>query len=266
MNNLDPISFFFNLPLYTKVQITSSNEQQWKLLINANQKFDYYNPVLKENTTYKSLLSSSNHEWYLEYGGISSIKLECLRSNEEARIYFFFDADKQFVIKIGQFPSIADFHIAQIKEYDKVLSKEKLKEFTRAIGLAANGVGIGSFVYLRRIFEDLIEEAHSKAKQDMDWNEQAYSKQRMGEKIELLQNHLPNFLVENKTLYGILSKGVHELDENECLAYFDVVKTGIELILDEKVEIIEKQKKLEEAKKRISQLTEVVNKRNNGDN
>ena len=40
-----------------------------------------------------------------------------------------------------------------IKQYDKELRKPDLKEFTRAIGLAANGVGIGSFVYLRRIFE-----------------------------------------------------------------------------------------------------------------
>lgn len=68
----------------------------------------------------------------------------------------------------------------------------------------------------------------------------------MDEKIEILSEFLPDFLVEHKHLYGILSKGVHELSEEECLENFDIVKTGIELILDE---VIEKKKKLEKIKK-----------------
>lgn len=68
----------------------------------------------------------------------------------------------------------------------------------------------------------------------------------MEEKITCLSEFLPEFLVEHKHLYGILSKGVHELSEEECLGSFDIVKTGIELILDE---VIEKKKKLEKIKK-----------------
>src|SRR5699024_675010 len=111
--------------------------------------------------------------------------------------------EEQFTIyKIGQFPSIADLHISQVKKYDKVLSKEKIKEFTRAIGLAANSVGIGSFVYLRRIFEYLIEEAHIEAKEEEgDWDEDQFQINRMSEKISQLHHHLPEFLVENKDLY-----------------------------------------------------------------
>lgn len=47
---------------------------------------------------------------------------------------------------------------------------------------------------------------------------------------------LPDFLVKNRDLYGILSKGIHELSEDECLSYFDPVKAALELILDQALE------------------------------
>ena len=158
------------------------------------------------------------------------------------------------MLKIGQYPSIADFHIYEIKQYDKLLSKDVLKEFTKAIGLAANGVGIGSFVYLRRIFENLILESFEEAKQEGKVEEETFSRSRMDEKIELLEDYLPSFLVENKSIYSILSKGIHELDENTCLEYFETMKLGIEIILDQKLEKKKQKEKEEEAKKRIAQL------------
>ncbi|MGE7954793.1 hypothetical protein [Lysinibacillus xylanilyticus] len=57
----------------------------------------------------------------------------------------------------------------------------------------------------------------------------------MDDKIKLLQNKLPEVLIENRAVYGIMSKGIHELSEDECLALFPDVKLGIELILDEKL-------------------------------
>ena len=58
--------------------------------------------------------------------------------------------------KIGQFPSLADIAIDESKTYRTVLTPEDSSQFHKAIGLAAHGVGIGSFVYLRRIFERLV--------------------------------------------------------------------------------------------------------------
>jgi len=216
---------------------------------------------LKENSTYKVYPSRTNGVEHLyKYGGVSQTTLVCVRTGEEFYVYVDYDEEQKIFQKIGQYPSIASFHISQIKKYDKVLNKEKLKEFTRAIGHAANGVGIGSFVYLRRIFEQLIEEAHIKAKGDNGWDDETYLKQRMAEKIELLKNHLPSFLVENKSLYSILSVGIHSLKEEDCLAYFETVKVGIELILDEKVEQYNKLKKIEEAKQKLSSLTSKIQK------
>ena len=87
-------------------------------------------------------------------------------------------------MKIGQYPSVADIHIGQVKQYDKVLDKSILREFTKAIGLAANGVGIGSFVYLRRIFENLVYDAFDEAKREGGLDLELFNKQRMDEKIK----------------------------------------------------------------------------------
>lgn len=59
-------------------------------------------------------------------------------------------------------------------------------------------------------------------------------------------------------MYGILSIGIHSLTENECLQYFETVKLGIELILDEEVERYKKKQKLEEAKKKIGIVTQQI--------
>ena len=261
MNYLEPYAFYFELPIYTPIRLGVPDNHDFYDLTSFTGTIDAYNPSLKENTTYKVAKSTRRGLMdFYETGGMDFRILTCVRTDEKFYVFFYYSVEKCIFQKIGQFPSIADFHISQIKKYNKVLSNEKLKEFTRAIGLAANGVGIGSFVYLRRIFEDLIEEAHIKAMKKEEWNEEEYSKQRMSEKIELLKNFLPAFLVENKTLYGILSIGIHSLNEEDCLAYFESVRVGIELILDEKVDIYQKQKKMEDAKKKIASLTGKIHK------
>ena len=53
----------------------------------------------------------------------------------------------------------------------------------------------------------------------------------MAERIKMLQGYLPEMLTKNTTIYGILSKGIHELSEDECRKYFPVVKKCIYQIL-----------------------------------
>ena len=42
---------------------------------------------------------------------------------------------------------------------------------------------------------------------------------------------MPEILIKNTTIYGILSKGIHELSEEDCRKYFPVVKECIYQIL-----------------------------------
>lgn len=269
MNYLEPYNFFFELPLYTPIEITSQDLLDFGKLVTFHGRLDGYNPELKEQSTFLASIRAP-------YGGTITYtpnnydkpavaELTCLRSNAIFTYYFQTYQKKIttnfYLIKIGQIPSIADFHISQIKDYSGVLPKEQMKELTRAIGLAANGIGIGSFIYLRRIFEYLIEDAHQKASCSPDWDEEAYQKNRVIEKIGMLKSELPDFLVQHKQLYGILSKGVHELEEAECLRYFMPVRTGIELILDEKVTEKERAEKRAKASLAIQGITTQLGKK-----
>lgn len=263
-NSLEPYNFFFELPLYAKIKISEENHEAFISLTHFSDNIDAYSPALKENTTYKCVENPNTYSQYSEFHAYtrpSSFVLVCKRSDEKLVFFVHWNKEQSEFQKIGQYPSIATLHISKVKAYDRILGKEQLREFTRAIGLAANGVGIGSFIYLRRIFEMLINDAFQKATTEGIIRAENYNKLRMADRIGLLKDYLPSFLSENKELYSILSLGLHSLDENTCLQHFEVVKVGIELILDEKVEEYNKQQKMKDAAKRIEALKNSIDKK-----
>lgn len=155
----------------------------------------------------------------------------CTR-NREHTILFDLIVTNEKIIKIGQFPSVADLVLPEIAKYKSVLGK-LYSEFSKAIGLFAHGIGIGSFVYLRRIIEKLIFDKYEQFSDELGVPANEFNRLKFDEKIELLKNHLPAILVRNKNVYGIVSKGIHELSEDECRSMFPYIRTGIELILDD---------------------------------
>lgn len=64
---------------------------------------------------------------------------------------------------------------------------------------------------------------------------------------------LPDFLVSNIKIYSILSKGIHELDEEECKKSFPILRQAIEMILDQQIE-----EKEQEVKRKI--ISDALNK------
>lgn len=175
-------------------------------------------------------------------------------SNHRHRLCFSFAVHNRIFTKIGQYPSISDLGSQVIKKYRRVLGSSKSAEFTRAINLYSHDIGIGAFVYLRRIFEHFIEEAHKGALASGAWKDEEYEKKRFDERIESLREYLPGVLVENRAIYAILSKGLHELSEEECLDYFPVTRAGIELILEEKRLQAERELKRKEITKEIGKI------------
>ena len=149
--------------------------------------------------------------------------------NEEHHIDYVVLTTDNSMMKIGQYPSIADMTFPELDAYKHVISKEDRKELGTAIGLFANGVGAGSYVYLRRILERLIDQAKARAGDKV--SDEEFEQARVAERIKMLQGYLPEIFIKNKTIYGILSKGIHELSEEECREYFPVVKGCIYQIL-----------------------------------
>ncbi|REC54226.1 hypothetical protein DRF62_10480 [Chryseobacterium piscium] len=258
---------YFKIPLYKKNEIT--DQTKFIQFLEYDGTVDGYNPHLDENTTYrvKNLRPSSWYEHFESYCGYHPVELSCVRTGFTIRYYFLIELDetdedneKFYFQKVGQYPTIADLEISQLKKYSKIFSKNDKKELVKAIGLSSNGVGVGSFVYLRRIFENLITKHYDIAKQTTGWNDDEYHKCRMAEKIGMLKDFLPEFVVKNKSIYSIVSKGIHELEEQECLEYFPVLKDAIILILEMDYKKWEKQNQENQAQENIQKIIDKLSK------
>ncbi len=162
------------------------------------------------------------------------------------------------LIKIGQYPSIADLEKSELRKFRKVFSAEDMTELRRAVGLYADGIGVGSYVYLRRIIERLVLVAKNKAISDGKKTEADFKNKRTEEIIKELKGYLPDTLVSSKEIYGIVSKGIHELSEEQCIAYFSILYNAILLILEEEEAMRQENLKKDEISKSISQLHSVL--------
>ena len=254
-----PREFHLEMPLYKEIANTEANSEGILELLDFSGTIDAYCIYCGKESVFQN---SHRPEWnfeefkfYVEGESETYIKTSYVCTRNDAHEYqSYFRLSNSMIQKVGQFPSVADLQIPQIQKYRKLLGNGKYKEFTRAIGLAAHGVGIGSFVYLRRVFEGLIEQAHSAASQRPGFDEKKYEPSRIEDKIMLLKGFLPKFLVQHRSIYSILSKGIHELSEEECLEYFNPIRTGIELILDEKIKELEREEKEKKASQSIGRI------------
>jgi len=176
--------------------------------------------------------------------GIIQFNLAC-SMNPQHIISFIVRIKENKISKIGQYPSLADLEGKTIG-FEKELGSYYI-ELNKAIGLNSHGIGIGSFVYLRRIIEYLVEETRQEALTNENWNDEEFSKAHFDEKIKLLENYLPEFLVKNRTyLYSIVSKGIHELNEDECKRIFPLLKRSIEMILVKRIAMKEQKRQEKE--------------------
>jgi hypothetical protein len=228
--------FYFETGLYLPLSVTDLEDGAGTF----SGEVDAYNSHDGFDTTYSISTSSIGEQNWDAFKGFKRITLECKRGGATRLRFVILWEDKQ-IIKVGQFPSLADIQYAEIgKRYNKHLTETDLRNYKKAIGLYAHGAGAGSFVYLRRIFENLIFETFELHKEVLNTDPVDFKQKRMEEKVELLKVYLPSQLLEMKVVYGILSKGVHELSEEECLKYFAPIKLSIELILDQKIKAAQK--------------------------
>lgn len=260
-------------PLYSPIELGDEVNRAVKAILKYSKTFDAFCPGCRQNATYSAIVSSETNQKFSEEERLVRLKqigggdspllvwqlpyfsktIICTRNHHHVDFHFVMK-DKS-LIKIGQYPSLADIAIGDTSQFDKALGKNRLHELNKAIGLAAHGVGIGAYVYLRRVFESLVEEAHDKAISKPGWIEEDYERSKMKEKVSLLRDFLPEFVVQHPEMYGILSRGVHELTEEECLKYFEALKSAILVIAEDRLHKIQQEKRLKIASQAISDIS-----------
>jgi len=142
------------------------------------------------------------------------------------------------IMKIGQYPAISMLQEKNISQYEELLDDD-YQELLNALQLHSDGYSVASFVYLRRIYENLIRKEHqNQCSTNKDWNDDKYKKLvHFGDKIKMLIDNgaelLPkNFESKKTEIYKFLSLGVHQYSEQKCNQYFDVLFPCITIILD----------------------------------
>lgn len=189
---------------------------QARALKNNDEKIQY-------RTTHANIILRPDHG--TSYVNSLQMRCPCSRNpTHEINIYLYIhrltSGRYHFILKkVGQNPSVADIAYGFLSRFGRVIAHDQLRELKRAIGLASHGIGIGSFVYLRRVLEVLVENHKVKAESDglefQDWNNK-----RFVDRVGALQNYLPDVMVRNKSVYSVLSSGIHELTEKRMFKVF----------------------------------------------
>lgn len=171
------------------------------------------------------------------------------------------EAERSFIQKVGQTPSLFDFQKTVLGSLSAGLTKEQANDFVRAIQTHSHGYHVASCVYLRRVFESMLDAAkvhHMEAHELTKWDE--YDSGKTSQKIQLLKQYLPDFLVDHPHLYTLLSLGVHELSEQQCSEEFENLRTAIDIIIREQIaDANERKRKVEIS----TLLSKSINQRKN---
>ncbi|MBN2879285.1 MAG: hypothetical protein JXN65_06590 [Clostridia bacterium] len=141
---------------------------------------------------------------------------------------FIYLLRKTKIIKIGQYPPYSKKEVLKVLKYKNII-KKYYAELTSSINLYSFGYYIASFVHLRRILEHLVNEKYNNLPIKND-EYKFIDKLKAVEKIEIV---IPAEIISVKSqIYSVLSKGVHEYNEEECKNLYPYVKLIIELVLE----------------------------------
>ena len=270
MSNSRITNFLASSGIYSELEISIQDRQELKEIVKGDEKhtFDAYCPQCRQDSvfhfefeqkadyslkgmctegtsTHNVFESDSEEEKYSKFISENSLTILTAHCSRASHMFWIFiKLEKDRISKIGQYPDVALVQSPQVNRFRNLLGTYFI-ELKTALKLHSYNVGVGSFVYLRRIFERIIFDKFNEHNDELSVSEDDFAKYRMEGKINALRNYLPEFIVENKGIYDILSKGIHELDEDECSQHFDVIEESIEMILDEIIE-----QKAKEAKKK----------------
>lgn len=229
-------------PLYTRYAL---DEVDWGALIRRaldNGALDVYCPECERTSVYRVESGYGRDELAqkLSVKTWFTVEARCTRDHRtlgtssrcDGRLVVLFARDGRGACKAGIHPPKSVLDLAALDAAAGAeLDGELREDLGRAIGLHAHGIGAGAFVYLRRVLGALLERARQRASAAPRWSQARFRAAGGAERIRLLAAELPPRVVESAPLFAILDRGVEELAEAECHAYFDLLFQAVTLLL-----------------------------------
>ncbi|WP_018417388.1 hypothetical protein [Teredinibacter turnerae] len=179
--------------------------------------------------------------------GESYFEFTCVSCRKQRHEYLVEQVVNEETIKFQKYGQLPRKHL----ERDKVLQKffsEDSENYEKAVVCLSHGYGIGAFVYLRRIIENNIYKLLDLVLEDATSSEpneaiiaslsDLRTESPMSEKIKVANNALPSYLKPDGLnplgrLYQVLSEGVHNLSDEECLRRANIVKECLKYLVSE---------------------------------
>lgn len=256
-------NLFLNIPTNKKINITTFDTSNLIKIYNFSGVVNMFCIECNQKTSFK--ITSNKKEELRVWAHYMALKQAILEYTAECildgTLYkFIVKFDNDFIVKIAQYPEALVLNSLKNNRYVKILGKEKDNELKLANMLYTKNLGIGSMTYLRRIYEHIVNEAHQNYIKD--YGKKAYEERdKMSFKIEKLgEQYLPQIMVTHSSIYGIISKGIHELSEDDCISNFQVLFDGIILMLEEKIEKEEEEKRKKENSKELNEINALLRK------
>lgn len=265
-------------PLYKKVDITLMEHSEIIEILFYDGYVDCFCPYCSKPSIFSGKISTEQKQRKINLGislfgtpggdrtknifenqELYSLEFFCSR-NENHILNVIYKVENETIVKIGQNPSLFELQRGEFKKYKNILG-DNYRDLYNAIMFYSSNFGIAAFTHLRRVIENyFIRKAYEQISVQPNWDDVKYKGLRFVEKFNLLKEKLPETLTQNPRLYSIISKGIHELNEDECLLHFKAVKDCIFLSLDD---IIEENRRIKSKKKIKSELSRIDNKINN---
>jgi hypothetical protein len=157
--------------------------------------------------------------------------------------------------KVGQLPS--PYELMHNNKYDEILNDlDSLDDFRKSIETTAYNYHVASFTYSRRVLEKIMLKKFMKlGNTKTDFKNIINFEEKFKQTKDIID---PDLRDHFKPLYGILSEGIHNLSDDECRGYYnilhDLVKFQLEFMLIEKERDIHKNNTIKKLQKITSKL------------
>lgn len=212
---------------------------------------DYYIPEVEEalNDRIQELTSFSTARYFDKH-------YCCTKCNEIYRASFKLQKEKDgntlLVKKVGQDPDVF-LHTYVCSRENEVFLKDikALEDYRRMYERFINNDYVSSLLYMRRIIEKYIFYVFNINKSGLSITEEEFGKKKTSEKIDAIKCYLPEVFSKNTCVYGIVSKGIHQLESDECKNWYYDLEKLINRIVDFEVNKKE-DKKLTSALQKIA--------------
>lgn len=248
LTNSDIKTFLESMPLYTWREFAKPEVLRYSLCIDE---IDDYCQTCKQSRPFQDLRSRGSgsglgHSPSPLSSGESYFEFKCASCRIEKREFLIQQIVTEDTIKIQKYGELP----RKILDRDPLLQhffSKDAESYEKAVVCLANGYGIAAFSYMRRIIENNINALLDMLKEDVESADKTHSALTqlaelrkdtpMSDKIKIANLALPGYLIPSGInplgkLYQVLSEGVHNYSDTECLERARTIQTCIKYLID----------------------------------